>query len=1116
MCLGRVHDPLGHRVLPTITIQIVERNGLRTRRGVIMALIEQFVFTDRIRGRGEDPKLDGGFQIAASSKGISSAQKDKLVTMAGDMGQLFLNTVAMSSDPSVVALGTKSSPIWCWSPLDETVWTLNRSVYLGQSVSSSRPGGNYLYHALVLRPDELASYRHNPVILAGECVKRGLFWSEDRGSTALEAAELTTGAKLSEIDLLKVREALPPSLAQSGPLKQVLSLIVRLDGQIGKPLLLTGVNATEVWSLIGKLLLMLPSFMRARICLSNVCLALFVRSATTPQALAALPDGATSGSNNDLPELIGRVDVPSGGIELAVEDYEPSKLMSWLVEHLDGTATRLYRHAEAAGLSSLADYEILPRFFDLIQAPSDTTRSASPPSSSSESQGMSSSTPTSFSTTDAAYEAVLDDMVSLNTRVSAPQGWLREALSDLLETRYGLEDRAGVRAALRSAARRSIGATSPQRTVAADQEDMGDFFSRLENRILNSMRRGHWSMIDALLEGMPSAKRGDALLRTVRLAGASMRLPEADDAEQKRSLTNAIQAVISSMGSQQYSDQFLAITELLFVLMADSHVEDAYKSVIVACMSHCAKVLRGVLQAPDQVALDTNRLRQLLDSPNLAIVPEMPLLCMRIRMRQLIQDRQSAMVTVAGTPDGETVAQLAKEVAVATSRGLQGYPSAESEIEGVLDQEYSMLPASPPCRALALGLLWPDAPESCRTAVFKRFCSQSVLGHAPQASPFGNAADQQFSSDWRRWLIEKLLSAGKPEAAMKWAFESATQGPRAEFQAVFERGSEKSRLTVIKTIGNVIPTDARKWPPYRQFVYAMANDPVLYASCPEAQSALLRTVIQLIHPGEEPPAIVTSVPVAQESLSVSDRQYLRLVQLVWTAQSRANQGAGGARPWLEAWTTIQQHRLLSDQAILSEWSAGPRRQILVDWVLQWLETQGPATSGDMEIALCLLRKFGAFDEPVRTEALRRAVRGIGNSWVDLAYLLVWASRRYAGQVQPGASLPGPLHAMLQEAASKPLRQVSGVFRTPIQGIPQHMHRVLANAITRRVAENRPTNVASGNEPQRKTHWLRLPRLRRRSRQSDEPTPAEQTSGPADLPAQPSANPNAPGKPDSTS
>lgn len=325
-----------------------------------MATIEQFVFTDRERGKGWESTLDGGFQVAACSEGVLPEHVGRLATIAGEVGRLFLNAFGMNSSRSAPPFGTETSPLWCWTPLDENLWALTRSIYLGQSVSSSRPEGNYLFHAILMRPEDMSGFRNNPFNFAQFACKQDLFWSQDRGLTALNAIELpSTTKQAASIDLSKVHVILSRNFAKRDALAQLLSLLVSLRSPSRGTLLVNGLDADESWKLMGMVLFLLPAFVRSRISLSNVCFASFVQAATTDQAFVAMPRGVALAGSNRITNRIGQVDAATGQLDIADETRAPMPLMSWVLDHIDDLATKLYTRAEAAGLSSVADYEAL-------------------------------------------------------------------------------------------------------------------------------------------------------------------------------------------------------------------------------------------------------------------------------------------------------------------------------------------------------------------------------------------------------------------------------------------------------------------------------------------------------------------------------------------------------------------------------------------------------------------------------------------------------------------------------------------------------------------------------------------------------------------------------------
>jgi hypothetical protein len=146
--------------------------------------IEQLLFTYRPPGKGFNPK-EGGFQIAACSPGISGEARDLLRSICmhyGDAVHTRAPAKAREIEDNWRTLQTERAvamppevldafPVaWTYDRLADDQYALTRVQYTGLCPETDESGGwrigNFLAHAYLFGPGDLASCRFNPLMLA--------------------------------------------------------------------------------------------------------------------------------------------------------------------------------------------------------------------------------------------------------------------------------------------------------------------------------------------------------------------------------------------------------------------------------------------------------------------------------------------------------------------------------------------------------------------------------------------------------------------------------------------------------------------------------------------------------------------------------------------------------------------------------------------------------------------------------------------------------------------------------------------------------------------------------------------------------------------------------------
>jgi hypothetical protein len=688
-------------------------------------MTEQFIFTDRRRGEGANPAKDGGFQVAARSPGLAPPLTDKLAVLAGEIGQFFGATVAMNRPGAPPVIGSAANPLWCWTPLNDAFWVLARSVYIGQCVSSSRPQGNYLVHAIVLQPADLRDVQYNPVSLALALAHRELFWSEDRKLTDLHPVPLTAVS----VNWSKVGHKMPQALAQDDALVAALSLLLQLREQPDAHLLFSNGEAELMWQLMGYLLSRAPHFVRAGTPLSNVSFRSFIKSVTMRQCFVGMPEAMAAAASYRLPGVIAEIDLRAGRITPAEPQRPLRKLAQWAVAHQGGSTAKLFAQAEAGALADEWGYEGLCDIYDLLEKQALVTAGDSAaagdasdlPPGPTRVAAAAPNPPAAATTATAApgggvrvggtVPATLDDLskrllsVALSWADEDRGPWVRSLMSDILEARYERDDRAGVGAVLRFLRDQNF---PPPATGTTS-----DFFARLGERVLNRLRKNDWRMIASLLEFLPPARQSATFLGACAQAGAAIRPPDLSDRHEVLAFYGVIRRALSGLAAFPPVVQFTILTDLLF-RMFGAPESKLLNTAIKLYLTECAALLRN--GGPQ---LDPTRVQQLCDSPGISLVPEVPLLCARLRIPQLAESLQ-----VVGDDD-DARSKFASDLGAVLSsiaERLRNCADPNFEAASILDAEMAALPRSPPWRGVALAMFWEAAPATCRELIFEEFC----------------------------------------------------------------------------------------------------------------------------------------------------------------------------------------------------------------------------------------------------------------------------------------------------------------------------------------------------------------------------------------------------------
>ena len=160
--------------------------------------VQQLLFTDWPRGKGVDPTA-AGFQIKACSAGIGPDLRQQLANICMHLGQAFApsyaprKAVRQEQDWLVDTHDRLAVPsqilaefplLYSYDRLADDLFAIIQARYLGFTHDGRT--GNFLAHALVFAPDELASYGNNPLALAHS----GLFQDVQLGGDATDLPSL--------------------------------------------------------------------------------------------------------------------------------------------------------------------------------------------------------------------------------------------------------------------------------------------------------------------------------------------------------------------------------------------------------------------------------------------------------------------------------------------------------------------------------------------------------------------------------------------------------------------------------------------------------------------------------------------------------------------------------------------------------------------------------------------------------------------------------------------------------------------------------------------------------------------------------------------------------------
>jgi hypothetical protein len=157
--------------------------------------IEQMIVTDREGGKGVDPNRGGGYQVAARSPGLDDKTcmliHDHCVPLAAALeipdarqkerawdDALPRNEPDHRHHPYPAEVLSAFPVAWSYWQLKDDVYVLAQVRYLGWCRADPRPG-NFLAHALVFSPQDLAPCGYNPMALS----RSRLIRSTDDGVT---------------------------------------------------------------------------------------------------------------------------------------------------------------------------------------------------------------------------------------------------------------------------------------------------------------------------------------------------------------------------------------------------------------------------------------------------------------------------------------------------------------------------------------------------------------------------------------------------------------------------------------------------------------------------------------------------------------------------------------------------------------------------------------------------------------------------------------------------------------------------------------------------------------------------------------------------------------------
>ena len=230
------------------------------------------IITDRAAGKGFDPNhKDPGYQLAACSRGIDDRLKGVLYDICVPIGDVVYrcrpasarakwNEWYESLRKEGAAAGRvvpdevlKEFPVvHVYAGLEGGLFAFVRVRYAGWTHDNRF--NNFLAHALVFKPEELAAYGYNPMALS----RSDLFWSTDRGETALETLRDlgTPGDRTQSFALLGQH----PFKARAG--KAVGALLSARSG--GRPVVLCLSDWRQAGALIEDLLNLLAPSARSR------------------------------------------------------------------------------------------------------------------------------------------------------------------------------------------------------------------------------------------------------------------------------------------------------------------------------------------------------------------------------------------------------------------------------------------------------------------------------------------------------------------------------------------------------------------------------------------------------------------------------------------------------------------------------------------------------------------------------------------------------------------------------------------------------------------------------------------------------------------------------------
>jgi hypothetical protein len=228
--------------------------------------IEQLVYTDRSRGKGLDPNA-AGYQAAACSAGVTAEIRRVLTPIClhyGDAVYRHAPRTALDRETAwrtTRAASVASMPVeilrafpeaWSYDQIAEDVFALTRVRYSGFTHDGRT--GNFVAHALMFQPDDLAACGHNPLSLA----RSTLFVDQlDGDQTRLPAIAVLPA-------LSSVRGGVPET-AHAAPVPHVAALVSALMScDTSRPMLLRLNEGMDAAAALEMLLELIPPGARAR------------------------------------------------------------------------------------------------------------------------------------------------------------------------------------------------------------------------------------------------------------------------------------------------------------------------------------------------------------------------------------------------------------------------------------------------------------------------------------------------------------------------------------------------------------------------------------------------------------------------------------------------------------------------------------------------------------------------------------------------------------------------------------------------------------------------------------------------------------------------------------